>query len=506
MRKVFVSYCHVKPDEDLAAELVQFLETNGIGAFIDTKIKVGQEWTEQIDRHLRAARYFVVLLSSESIRSDMVRREIAVAHGLRKANQLSILPVRVGLDAELPYDVGAYLHGLQYAVWRTGQTFGSICQSILERIENPSALGMEEADPPPELSDANLPQLAMELHGAPLPAADPRLETGAVQLDSPFYVRRVADTDVSRLVCQSGVTVLVKGPRQVGKTSLLARAQALAKSRGHRTVYLDFQLIDEAHFQSLRSVLLYFGQRLARDLRTSIKPADVWDDLLGGPESLTTFFERAVLEESPIDVTLSLDEVDRIFEYDFRNAFFAMIRAWHNRRASNPAWTAVNLLIGHSTEPALFIDNINQSPFNVGEVIRLGDFTSDEVERLNGLYGSPLRTRSEIEELMGLVGGHPFLARQCLYWLRRTRGTIGDLKRVAANDDGPLGDHLRRYLWMLRDKNGIRDALSEVLHDSRCKDEVSFQRLCAAGLVKGESRGSASLRCKLYERYFSKHL
>jgi hypothetical protein len=505
MRDVFVSYSHVKPDEDLAAELVQFLEGNGVSVFVDTKIQVGQEWIEQIDWHLRNASHFVVLLSAESVRSDMVRREVAIAHQLRKTKELSILPVRVGLDGELPYDLGAYLHAVQYAVWNPGQTFGRVCRDILDGIRNPpeSECAEQEVMVP---SDAGLHTVATELRGAPLPSADPRLETGAVSLDSPFYVRRAADGCVSRLVCQRGVTVLVKGPRQVGKTSLLSRAQAFARSRGHRTVYLDFQLIDEAHFQSLRSVLLYFGQRLARDLRTSMKPAEVWDDLLGGPESLTTFFEQSVLEQSDVPVTLSLDEVDRIFEFPFRNAFFAMIRAWHNRRASNPSWNNLNLLIGHSTEPALFIDNINQSPFNVGEVFRLGDFTNDEVEALNKAYGNPLRTRSEIDELLDLVGGHPFLVRQSLYSLRTSLGSIGNLKRVAADDNGPFGDHLRRYLWVLHDKIGIREALGQVLRDHRCADEAVFQRLCAAGLVKGESRDSVALRCGLYLHYFSKHL
>jgi hypothetical protein len=70
------------------------------------------------------------------------------------------------------------------------------------------------------------------LRGAPLPSADPRLETGALKLDSPFYVRRPADEAIERLVRQHGETILVNGPRQVGKTSLAARAQAAAQANG----------------------------------------------------------------------------------------------------------------------------------------------------------------------------------------------------------------------------------------------------------------------------------
>jgi hypothetical protein len=28
----------------------------------------------------------------------------------------------------------------------------------------------------------------------------------------------------------------------------------------------------------------------------------------------------------------------RMTDYAYRNAFFAMVRAWHNRRATNSAW------------------------------------------------------------------------------------------------------------------------------------------------------------------------
>ena len=225
--------------------------------------------------------------------------------------------------------------------------------------------------------------------GAPLPAADPRLDTGAVELDSPFYVQRAADDEVKRLASAPGRTVLIKGPRQVGKTSLLTRAKGAAERGGHRVVYLDFQLVDADHLETLKSLAAYIAHRIARTLRTTVKPADVWDDYLGAPESLTDFIEQAVLADAT-PVTICCDEVDRIFDYPYRNAFFAMVRAWHNRRATNSAWKPFGLLMAHSTEPALFIDDMNQSPFNVGEVFRLGDFDTADTAWLNQRHGRPL--------------------------------------------------------------------------------------------------------------------
>lgn len=280
----------------------------------------------------------------------------------------------------------------------------------------------------------------------------------------------------------------------------------MAQSDGQRTLYVDFQLIDEAHFASLKGILFYVAYRLAREFRTAVKPADVWDDILGAPESLTMFLEEAVLNDPKARVTLCLDEVDRVFQFPFRNGFFAMVRAWHNARSRSELWNRLNLLIGHSTEPALFIDDINQSPFNVGEVLRLFDFSRGEVEKLNEINGWPLGTSAEVDDLMNLVGGHPYLLRQSLYVLRTGISSIEELRRIAVSDTGPFGDHLRRLLWALRDREKMRVALKQIIRESCCSDEADFQRLKSAGLVQGESRQSASPRCDLYLQYFSKHL
>ena len=140
MSQVFISYAHVNPDQKLAAELSQFMEENGFNVFVDSKIRLGQDWVEQIDFQLRSSTHFIALLSPSSIKSDMVRREIAVAYKLKKANKLVILPVRLGLEEELPYELGAYLDLIQYAVWHPGESFDPICRAILEAARGSGAL------------------------------------------------------------------------------------------------------------------------------------------------------------------------------------------------------------------------------------------------------------------------------------------------------------------------------------------------------------------------------
>jgi hypothetical protein len=265
-------------------------------------------------------------------------------------------------------------------------------------------------------------------------------------------------------------------------------------------------LIDESALGDSRRLSHYLAARLAKDLHTAISPKDVWDEMLGDAESLTDFVEQGVLAIADAPVLVCLDEVDNVFSCPYRNSFFGMLRGWHNRRATHAAWNRFNMIIVHSTEPALFIQDISQSPFNVGIAFRLGDFDRGEIRWLNAKHGSPLKHEEDLERLIRLVGGHPYLVRQALYALSATGRSIADLEDTAATDHGPFGDHLRHLLWVLRNNDRLCKSLKQLLGGYGCSDEADFQRLRAAGLVEGEDRGTATMRCDLYTTYMRRHL
>jgi hypothetical protein len=53
MAEVFISYRHFDPDQKLAAELSKYLAEHQVCHFVDTEIRIGQEWVKVIDRELR---------------------------------------------------------------------------------------------------------------------------------------------------------------------------------------------------------------------------------------------------------------------------------------------------------------------------------------------------------------------------------------------------------------------------------------------------------------------
>ncbi len=107
MLTVFISYRHVMPDEDCAGQLCTLLEREGFDVFIDERILVGQKWVDEIDRELKSADHFVVLLSADSIRSDMLRQEVADAHAMPARGESASIRSRLSFDGALPYDLGS---------------------------------------------------------------------------------------------------------------------------------------------------------------------------------------------------------------------------------------------------------------------------------------------------------------------------------------------------------------------------------------------------------------
>jgi hypothetical protein len=511
-QQVFISYRHIKPDEDLALALESAIKQDGYQVFVDRRMLVGTEWVTEIDKQLRKAKFFIVLISADSILSDMVRQEIKLAHELQQQDKLRILPVRVNFTGALPYDLGGYLNPLQYSLWQKGQTFNEITEIL--RL----AIRYAEELPKPGQSEgeSDSPSAIQYLHdvtekrGAPMPQIDPRvleltMERGSMACHSPFYVRRVADDEIEKILQRQGTTTTVKGARQMGKSSLLVRAAEQAKKQGCLVCYIDFQRIDESKLAELNSLLLYLMHRLARDFKTSRKPDDYWNEFLGAKDSATEFMEDAVLADPQQQVVLMLDEADRVFNYGYRNDFFALLRFWTNRRADSTIWERFNLVVAHATDPVLWIDDINQSPFNVGYTLVFKDFDNIQVGELANRYKLSF-TNGELTRLFELIGGHPFLDRQSFYLLASAKLTLNELEVSAIRQDGPFGDHLKRLTGLLSTREPLRRAILQILKNQSCDDEHSFQRLFTAGLVVGASRHEVRLRCKLYDLYFYENL
>jgi DNA-binding winged helix-turn-helix (wHTH) protein len=330
---------------------------------------------------------------------------------------------------------------------------------------------------------------------------------GAVPLGSRFYIERETDEEFRAAVERRDSIVLVKGARQVGKTSLLARSLQQAREAGARVALTDFQLLNASHLASVETLLRMLAKSLADQLELAVSPDQIWDADLGPSMNFTRYVRREVLGSSEATLVWGLDEIDRLFTCSFGSEVFGLFRSWHNARSLDPQgpWPRLTLAMAYATEAHLFITDIHQSPFNVGTRLVLEDFTFEQVVELNRRYGSPL-SEAELERFFQLVGGHPYLVRCGLHEMAAHGAGYEVLEAKADHDEGPFGDHLRRLLISLSQDAALCDVVRGVLDGQPVPTAESFYRLRSAGVVVGDSARDARLRCRLYADYLKRHL
>lgn len=358
-----------------------------------------------------------------------------------------------------------------------------------------------------EIARAQTPNAAISFTPAiPSPQWEP--VGGAVSLDSRFYIERETDLAFRASVAHQDSIVLIKGARQVGKTSLLARSLQQAREAGARVAWTDFQMLNESHLASAESLLLMLAQSIADQLDLPVLPKQIWDEDLGPSLNFTRYIRREVLSQGQEQMVWGLDEVDRLFGRPFGSEIFGLFRSWHNARALDPAgpWRQLTLAMAYATEAHLFITDVHQSPFNVGTRLLLEDFTIDQVAELNRRYATPLQTEAELARYFALVGGHPYLVRRGLHEMATKNFRLAELKARATLDEGPFGDHLRRLLFSVTQDQNLCNVLTELLQGNPYPASENFYRLRSAGVIVGDAPTEARLRCQLYATYLKEHL
>jgi hypothetical protein len=479
-KRVFLSYKrHSDPDESLVLEIRRALGEAGHEVFIDQEMPAGIKWAEQIDRHIRECDALIVFLTAASSRSEMVQSEVEKAREYKRV----IIPVRVAFAGELPYPLSAYLAPIQYAEWRGPSDAGKLLQDLLKALNDV---------PLPPASPAPQPSTPAELPPAP---------GGAIDVNDPHYVARSFDQRALSEASATGRTVVLKGPRQVGKTSLLFRMIARARDSGKSVAYVDLQLFETDALRKPELFYKRFTSEIANglDIEPPANPRT--------PQDVTRWLERQVLKPSPAPVSLAIDETERALWADFKEDLFGMMRSWHNGRASPtaPAWKKLDLFLVTSTEPALFIQGA-QSPFNVGTIVTLTGFDDAALAAMNRVRGEPLNS-GELIRLRELVAGQPYLVSKAMYEvsLPSLRMMPTELFASAADDHGPFRDHLQRFVIALQDMPEVLSAFREVLQGRGCRDEKMAYRLESAGLATRQA-GKVVAGCPLYQQFFERRL
>ena len=157
---------------------------------------------------------------------------------------------------------------------------------------------------------------------------------GAVPLDSHYYIVRPTDADFENAVGRGDSIVLVKGARQMGKTSLLARGLQQARGAGTRVVLTDLQKLTAEQLESAEALFLTLAESIAEQLDLDVSVDALWDSGEAGTSTSSGSCDGGA-EESQAPLVWGLDEVDRLFTCP-SSEVFGLFRSWHNERALDP--------------------------------------------------------------------------------------------------------------------------------------------------------------------------
>lgn len=365
------------------------------------------------------------------------------------------------------------------------------------------------------LYNLDAPEVLLEPSDAPSPLPSPAAvcETPGGSTGSPpgssysadWYVpREMEERRALKRLRHAGAPVVLQGPALFGKSAmlrfLLAKEELVELAQAVRFVKLPPH--NSQRIASLDALLKQIGY----DLLAKHGPDEAnarLDTYWQGPGSSITRLTRLVESEvlSSRITLIVIDRADEIQTYDFHNDFFAMLRAWSERRSEHP-WTRLRLALTISTEPT-FLESIDHSSFfALATPIRLDDFKPAQVEMLAARLGLPMAA-SQAEQLLELVGGNPYLLHLALYEARLQEMDVIKMLGSSVDGHGLFAQHLMRLRsWLSSAK--LTEVMSNLLAGQ--SSSISFPdycRLYSKGLIRESATGIYSLRSRIYEQYFA---
>jgi WD40 repeat protein len=192
---------------------------------------------------------------------------------------------------------------------------------------------------------------------------------------------------------------------------------------------------------------------------------------------LSEFIETILLLEIQQNVVIFIDEIDSLLSLDFPiDDFFALIRAFYNKRAQKSTYKRVTFaLLGVATPPDLIADK-NRTPFNIGRAIELRGFALHEARPLMpGLKEIASQPEALLAEILYWTSGQPFLTQKlCQLTLMATN-------RVSAI---PAGDEAR---WV------EQLVLERIIDNWEASDEPEHLRTIRDRILRNSQRAARLL-------------
>jgi transcriptional regulator with XRE-family HTH domain len=232
---------------------------------------------------------------------------------------------------------------------------------------------------------------------------------GPVPVDGTHYVQRDADEEARVAIERFPFTMVVRGPVQCGKSSLLARLEHNAREMGIETAWFDPKVPTSPQSKSTRQVADANSEAailLSELLQTEWELEPIGDRELVSIQRVVTWLSKTMSSTRSKPRLLILDDLAKLGPRGVEG-WSQFVRAMHNKRATGGP--QVSIAVGMTYH---FVPNFEQkleqlsSAVNWWPRIELGWFNREQVEKLANMVTGESSTADSVYELFK---GQPYL-------------------------------------------------------------------------------------------------
>ncbi|MBE8992985.1 AAA-like domain-containing protein [Microcystis aeruginosa] len=318
------------------------------------------------------------------------------------------------------------------------------------------------------------------------------------------YVKRPPLEENCLKVLQQEQSLLrIRAPHNSGKTRLVNWLVHHLKQDNYQPVIIDCEEEKATIALSCEDLLLSICRTITQELKINESLLDKFWSRPGTPAHKTRrYLEEYVLQPSANPLVFVFEKFDTILETEtLGNEICGILRSWHERR-SQP-WRKLRLIIIHSTEFYSNYDFYASPLIGVGYVASLSDFNTEQVlsfAQVNGINW----TLSDVNKVMNLVGGNPYLIKLILVKLQEGN-SLEKVLDDALQGREPFQSHFFLLMRYLKSNANLRNTFRQILQKkaltpAQMKGE-SVQFLERLGLID-KNYDTLEVRCNLYQVYF----
>ena len=327
---------------------------------------------------------------------------------------------------------------------------------------------------------------------------------GSLPSNASTYVTRQADHELLTALLQ-GTYCYVLNSRQMGKSSLRVRVMDQLEEQGFIAVEIELLGIGSQDI----TVTQWYGGIISElisglDLAVNRQQWLKEHSDLSPVQCLGRFIETVVLAQITQPLVIFFDEIDSVLGLEFpTDNFFGLIRSWYERRATQPIYQRLTVVMLGVATPSTLIQDEQFTPFNIGRAIELQGFQPEEVGPLaEGLVPYADDPKTVLQAILHWTGGQPFLTQKLCWLVTQQQNFI-----MAGDEQAYITGLVRSHIihnWEAKDEpehlRTVRDRILRLTHQpdrllrlyrrilrhacTAATDSPEQRELCLSGLVR----------------------